>query len=109
MIRKLTNKTETILIDLLFLETDQGIELEYSDLQVSVKVCPADPSIGQPEHIDEMYVVSGKLAIMEPNGNEIFTLNLSSLQNTIPTGMVREFNEALEELVWEAIEDYDND
>jgi hypothetical protein len=93
------------------LTTDAGVELEYSELEVNVTTCAADPSIGQPEHIDECNIIAGKLDIIgtDKDGNTLKTCNLEGWTNVAPEGMEREFNEALEALVWDALEDYDDE
>jgi hypothetical protein len=91
------------------LTTEAGVELVYYELEVNVTTCAADPSIGQPEHIEECHIIAGKLDIMESDsdGDTLNTCNLEGWGNFEPEGMEQEFNDALEALVWDALEDYD--
>ena len=104
--RRLRDKTEMINLAAgsIFMTTKAGVELEYSELEVIVTTCAADPSIGQPEHIDECYVMCGKLDIMSSDGESVFICNLEGWEKVAPEGMEREFDEALEALVWEYLE-----
>jgi len=93
----------------ILLTTPCGVELEYTDLEISLSTYAADPSLGQPEHIEDCEVVGGKLEIYSPDGDSIFICDIEGWTKIAPEGMEVKFYKMLEELAWEYIGDYDDE
>ena len=92
------------------LTLQNGVELVYSEMEVSVRTQEADPSIGMPEHIDECILLEGKADIVSSDGEEmVIGIDLGKLDLIAPTSMETEFNEKLEQLAWENMEAHDDD
>ena len=77
----------------------KGGDYYYSDLEVYYHMNAAEPEIGVPEHIEECWVTNGDLVIYNEEGT--VTHKLEEGSNLVPKEKEKQFQEALEELIWD--------